>query len=136
VPEYEYGAPDLEDDRNFREFILADLGNGNDQKVFNFREDPTKVAARKAEAERIAAREGLLDKLESVGIDRLLDALRREEVEEDPAAQTEADVADSVSSLHVGGGWYEVRVNGELVDKVRGEQARDELVASLEPQVA
>lgn len=47
-----------------------------------------------------------------------------------PAASEEQEKPEE-GTHHTGAGWYEVRVDGEVIDKIRGEEAAEALYQEL-----
>lgn len=60
---------------------------------------------------------------------RNLDALRHER-------EIRREAAPAIEAVAIGGGWYEVRVRGVVVEKVQGEGAAAERVAALQREEA
>lgn len=76
VPEDDFGIPLVEDGREtqenpaaFREYILIDCGTGKDEKLFNFREDPEKLAERQRERDKRERTERMMEALADLDIE-------------------------------------------------------------------
>ena len=55
-------------------------------------------------------------------------------LQKENATLTEAERSSGVEAVKGGGGWYQIKLNGLVVDKVQGKEAADTEVARLEAQ--
>ncbi len=55
-------------------------------------------------------------------------------LQKEHATLTEAERSSGVEAVKGGGGWYQIKLNGLVVDKVQGKEAADTEVARLEAQ--
>jgi hypothetical protein len=126
-----------------REFILDDLGNGTVQKVFSFRPDETKAAAKRRAAALQARRDAILDILAKAPedeIDTMEKAQRYVDRHRDQLQKAEAEVEPEQPQLfrkrqREGTAWFDVLgPDGEpLNEKALREADADELLASMAP---
>lgn len=55
-------------------------------------------------------------------------------LQQEDATLTTAERAERVEAVRVGGGWYQIKVDGLVVDKVQGKEAAEAAVAELAEQ--
>lgn len=66
------------------------------------------------------------------GEEEAIDEVAR--LQQENATLTAAERASGVEAVKGGGGWYQIKLNGLVVDKVQGKEAADTEVARLEAQ--